>query len=237
MICVYKIYSNDPQPPVPQLFCCAGRASPGAAESTALGLEAPLGGYLLIAHWAWRPWQNPRAMPRSLRPWKMRKPAPSGQEAENATTEKMPKVDDTYLTKHDKAPLSLPGICKTLSSQHFHSLPCKGTECVDQDFARGQVPGHYELCVCEAEAVPMSLICQGWHHLGHLEVFGPLQLKHALHGSVGEAMHIDLDGLGFSSGDSLVSVPLGFRADETRDGLHWRLTFEYIVYVYFFHHP
>ncbi|CAK9047239.1 unnamed protein product [Durusdinium trenchii] len=100
------------------------------------------------------------------------------------------------------------GICKTLSSQHFHSLPCKGTECVDQDFARGQVPGHYELCVCEAEAVPMSLICQGWHHLGHLEVFGPLQLKHALHGSVGEAMHIDLDGLGFSSGDSLVSVPL-----------------------------
>eukprot|EP00913_Durusdinium_trenchii_P022479 g21116.t1 len=30
------------------------------------------------------------------------------------------------------------GICKTLSSQHFHSLPCKGTECVDQDFARGQ---------------------------------------------------------------------------------------------------
>lgn len=79
---------------------------------------------------------------------------------------------------------------------------------MDQDFARGQVPGHYELCVCEAEAVPMSLICQGWHHLGHLEVFGPLQLKHALHGSVGEAMHIDLDGLGFSSGDSLVSVPL-----------------------------
>ena len=101
-----------------------------------------------------------------------------------------------------------PGVCKGTAADQFHSLPCKGTECVDQDFARGTVPGQYELCVCEAGAVPMSLECQGWHHLGHLEIYGPLPLNHSLHGTVGKDLQIDLVGVGFSGEDSLVSVPV-----------------------------
>ena len=52
--------------------------------------------------------------------------------------------------------------------------------CIDLDSARATVPGHYELCVCEPGAVPMSQECQGWHHLGHLEVFGPFPLNRCL---------------------------------------------------------
>ena len=52
--------------------------------------------------------------------------------------------------------------------------------CTDLDTARAAVPGHYELCVCEPGAVPMSQECRGWHHLGHLEVFGPFPLNSCL---------------------------------------------------------
>ncbi|CAJ1429538.1 unnamed protein product, partial [Effrenium voratum] len=97
--------------------------------------------------------------------------------------------------------------CSEPNAPGIAGLPCKGSECTDLDFARGTVPGDFELCICESVAVPMSQICQGWHHLGALEVFGPLPLNSTVHGSAGELTEIQLGGRGFGT-DSLVSVPL-----------------------------
>ena len=93
VICVYKIYSNDPQ-----RLCL----------NSFVAQVEPLQVQLKAQPLAWKPpWRipvnstlglealaEPAGYASQLKAVEDEETAPSGQEAENATTEKMPKVDE-----------------------------------------------------------------------------------------------------------------------------------------------
>eukprot|EP00435_Cladocopium_sp_Y103_P054726 s32_g17.t3 len=192
--------------------CAAmGQTGPCASEAVTSGLSGfpcrqvhPLALHMQLPPVSWhRPWRRP--VNGALRTEAMAEAGGYATQLKAVRSEEMVRK----------------GICKKAAAEkNFKGLPCQATEClaeswlqpqevsqcIDLDSARATVPGHYELCVCEPGAVPMSQECQGWHHLGHLEVFGPFPLNRTLQGSSSELMQISLQGVSLGQEDSLVSA-------------------------------